>query len=272
MYAFFLAVANLLGVFDFAFEGTIKARNDNATKSLSIVSGIVSTYGGGIVRDLVLLHVMPSFFYVGNEFIIALMVILFADSIYNNCLHFACLKLPVVQIFFSVADILGVIAFAISGVEHAVVLNAAYPIVVLSGLSSCVVGGCIRLRLNGKTVKEILTYSPIYRVYAFMISLLYYTYRGQTDNVYVLIVIAIFVGVFIREDVRIIMVKLHRKAVYLLSEHNNFGALISSKTAWIEYDEKHTFNESFLRQLSHKAFVSPPMRRFVIYRPQFKVL
>ena len=74
MFAFFLTIANLLGVFDFAFEGTIEARKNNASKLLSIVSGIVSTYGGGIVRDLVLLHSMPSFFNVGNEFAIALMV------------------------------------------------------------------------------------------------------------------------------------------------------------------------------------------------------
>lgn len=272
MFAFFLTIANLLGVFDFAFEGTIEARKNNASKLLSIVSGIVSTYGGGIVRDLVLLHSMPSFFNVGNEFAIALMVALLADSMYNNCLRFACLKQPAVQIFLGVADILGVIAFAISGVERAVVYNATYPIVILCGLSSCVVGGCIRLRLNGKTLKEILAFSPIYRLYAFMISLLYYTYRGQTDNVCILIILAIFVGVFIRKDVRIIMVKIHRKAIHLFSKYNNLGMLVSSKIAWIEFDEIHTFNENHLRQLSHKAFSSPPMRRFVISRPRFKAL
>lgn len=236
----FLFVANLLGVFDFAFEGTIEARKANASKPMTAIIGMISTYGGGFFGDLVVLHVTPSVFSAGLELLFALLTIFFADRVCRSRKQHAYLKTPYVKVFFALTETLGCIAFAISGVERAVAFNASFPAVIVRAWCSCCVGGCIRMIITRKSIKEILCTSPLYRIYAFMITLLYTTYRGCPDNVYTITIIAVVAGLFIRAEVRTIMKMSYKKAVSMFSGHNNLWASMSDQSIRLMANKEYT--------------------------------
>lgn len=144
-----LSIANLAGIFAFAFDGAIQARKKQATPLRALLCGVINAFGGGFLfRDCILLRVTPSALFAVEELFLAIMAAYMGLIVFDTPSYNTAIGLPMCKLLLWVMDSLGVAAFAVAGVERACTYHSSLPIVVLCGFVSCVGGGFIRMLLT----------------------------------------------------------------------------------------------------------------------------
>lgn len=125
-----------------AVSGALAAARKKMDVFGLVVTAIVSSIGGGTVRDLLLDH-RPVFWIANTTFLWVPAVVAIATAAYARIW-------PVPTYSLTLADALGLALFTISGAKLALNDGSAFLIVVLMGATTGVAGGAIRDVLCGE--------------------------------------------------------------------------------------------------------------------------
>lgn len=141
-----------LGVIAFAISGALVAIDKETDVFGVVFLAFITSFGGGIMRDLILNHSIPLFFTKGYTSLIlvclatAILVIVFA----------ACFKKvfvkneKLIDTVNNYIDAVGLGAFTVSGAKLAISVGQTSPFVaIIMGMIACIGGGMIRDVLLG---------------------------------------------------------------------------------------------------------------------------
>lgn len=142
----FIRIANIIGIIAFASSGVFKSMKYNLDIFGSIILAIITSIGGGIIRD-VLLNKIPSSFINKQDLYIAL-ITAFIIYIFSNIIKFnQSSKKEIIKIFRRLvlySDAIGLGIFTIIGASIAVKYNmGVLPTAIFATLTG-VGGGVIR--------------------------------------------------------------------------------------------------------------------------------
>ena|GEM_PF-3331949 len=169
-----------IGDVAFCVGGVLVARSERLTLPLQTLCGILTTFAGGITRDLLMLGTTPKILGNPHE--------LFAVAVFAVMLTLALSyskgtksKSVFIKKALVILDSIGVLAFVAVGFERGITLGDSYIIALIAGLFTACGGGFISLllrsvtRKNGKMryfKKEVMRY-VLYYVFGFATTLTY---------------------------------------------------------------------------------------------------
>src|SRR5438874_850103 len=169
-----------------AVSGALAAARKKMDVFGLIVTAIVSSIGGGTVRDLLLDH-RPVFWIANTTFLWFPAVVAVATAAYARVWHVPTYSL-------TLADALGLALFTISGAKLAMNDGCAFLIVVLMGATTGVAGGAIRDVLCGEIPR--IFKGEIYATVSLLGAAVFVAMQGTGVNTVVsaLVSVAIMVG------------------------------------------------------------------------------
>ena len=137
-------IIEIIGIISFAIAGAIEAINKETDLFGVVFLSIITTFGGGMIRD-VMLNQIPVFFtsylYVTICIFTSLAVFFIAAVIKNKFVENEALIDRINNVF----DAMGIGAFAVSGAKLSMELgHDSFFIVVIMGMITCVGGSMIR--------------------------------------------------------------------------------------------------------------------------------
>jgi len=165
-------IAYWLGIVACSYVGYLKAKEAKKMLLICLESSFLCTFGGGLIRDLVLLNhrpvVLDLYLDVSVALIISLLIYLM-DRIVNEKLPFGAMNKLI-----DILDSIGLGAFVCCGIDNAINSQASQWICVLCGISTSLGGGFLATRfVQGKTVKAFLTSSKRYKGVAILCTITY---------------------------------------------------------------------------------------------------
>ena len=140
-----LTAIEIIGIISFAISGAIEAINKETDLFGVVFLAITTTFGGGIIRDLMLGNHVPVFFtsylLVTVCIVTSLAVFVVAALFKNNFVKNEALIGKINNVF----DAMGIGVFAVSGTKISMELgHDAFFVAVLMGMITCVGGSMIR--------------------------------------------------------------------------------------------------------------------------------
>ncbi len=159
-----LSLIDAIGVFAFALSGLIEAKKREMDLVGLFVVALVTAFGGGTLRDL-LLDRQPIFWIVHDSYAIAILVLALVFAFMP-----ATARLPAGVLL--VADALGLGLFAVAGAGYALEANTSYFIAALMGVITGTFGGVLRDVFCNK-LPALFRQTPLYATCAFAGSYLY---------------------------------------------------------------------------------------------------
>jgi uncharacterized membrane protein YeiH len=156
-------VLSVIGTIAFAVSGAIVAMEEEYDILGVFILGIVTAFGGGAIRNLLIGVPISSLWDQGIFFEIALFVMIALLLFPKNLLkHW--------QKWGNLFDAIGLSAFAIQGALYAVKMNHPLSAVIVAAVLTGIGGGIIRDLLAGR--KPIVLQSEIYAVWAILSGIL----------------------------------------------------------------------------------------------------
>lgn len=225
MMSYLLLIADYLGTFAFALCGALKAKKHHASP---LIGGMLYGFGGGFfLRDLLILGKTPSFFSAGMLVFAAVIPgVYVSTSEYYHILKYI-VNLQSVKVLICVMDSMGIAAAIIGGVERGINFGAKGVAVISCGIVSCIGGGLISQIFQRKPLKEKMKIISLYRIYAIILVLFYFSLRGRKFCHHNLFVASITGFSLIDNDVRVILYSfLKRVITSLLREQTLFQGYI----------------------------------------------
>ncbi len=141
-----------LGVIAFAISGALVAIDKETDVFGVVFLAFITSFGGGILRDLILNHSIPLFFTKGYTSLIltclitAVLVIVFAACFKNVFVK----NEKLIDTVNNYIDAVGLGAFTVSGAKLAISVGQTSPfVVIMMGMIACIGGGMIRDVLLG---------------------------------------------------------------------------------------------------------------------------
>lgn len=159
-----LALIDAIGVFAFALSGLIEARKCDMDLVGLFVVALVTAFGGGTLRDL-LLDRHPIFWIEHDLYAIAILVLALVFAFVP-----AAGRIPSSVLLF--ADALGLGLFSVAGVAYALEAKTTLFIAALMGVITGTFGGVLRDVLCNK-LPALFRQTPLYATCAFAGSYLY---------------------------------------------------------------------------------------------------
>ena len=179
MTGFFSVGNNFAGIIAFAVAGTINASRAQLSIALSIMCGLLSTHGGGFfIRDLSILHTLPTLFQNPLEFLFTVSICTVVATSYPHQGIRVFYENSASQIALSILDALGLAEFVVCGIDRAALFTTQFPVIVFCGLCTGVGGGLIASIFYSSSLQEILAKNLSYRVVALFLVCFYATHRG----------------------------------------------------------------------------------------------
>lgn len=155
-------VLSMIGTVAFAISGAIIAMEEDFDILGVYILGIVTAFGGGAIRNLLIGVPVSALWDQGLFFQIALLSITIVFLFYNNLLSYW-------QKWGNFFDAIGLSAFAIQGAMYAVDMNLPLSAVIVAAVLTGSGGGMIRDLLAGR--KPLVLQSEIYAVWAIICGL-----------------------------------------------------------------------------------------------------
>lgn len=137
----------------------------------ALLMSSICAYGGGFIRDTLLLQTYPVVFT--HSSMLGIFVAIIVGSLYL----FASEKsqsTKLMQTFSFVGDALGLGTFIAYGIDNAVAVNAPSVTTILSGVITALGGGITCSLICGVPVCKVLLMAPMYRLITLLGSLLYW--------------------------------------------------------------------------------------------------
>ncbi len=193
-----LLILEIIGTISFAVSGALVGVRARLDIFGVVFVGVITAFGGGIVRDLLIGRIPPAVF--GNTYMIALAVVsalvVFVVS-YINGYKFKELNEKIERIN-NIFDAIGLAAFSAMGTEIA--LNAGYSenlvFSVTLGMLTGIGGGIMRDIMTDTT--PFVFKKHVYAVASLIGSLIYYWLRQGNNNIIVVSVLAMTIIFSIR--------------------------------------------------------------------------
>lgn len=159
-----LALVDAIGVFAFALSGLIEARKRDMDLVGLFVVALVTAFGGGTLRDL-LLDRQPIFWIQHDVYAIAILALALVFALVPAAGRFPASVLMV-------ADALGLGLFSVAGAGYALEAHTSLFIAALMGVFTGTFGGVLRDVLCNK-LPALFRQTPLYATCAFAGSYLY---------------------------------------------------------------------------------------------------
>jgi uncharacterized membrane protein YeiH len=139
----FQTIIEIIGIISFSVSGAITAIRRNLDVFGVVILALITSYGGGIMRDLILGVSPPAIL---NQPIYIIITILTAIIVFFPFIRkFFCLNRKVYEIIMLIADSLGIAVFAMVGLRTAESLYPhQYTLIILVGSISSLGGGIMR--------------------------------------------------------------------------------------------------------------------------------
>ncbi|NDI34522.1 trimeric intracellular cation channel family protein [Chengkuizengella sediminis] len=154
-------IFTIIGVVAFAVSGSIAAMEERYDILGVIILGLVTAFGGGATRNLLLGIPVSNLWEQGNLFVIAIISMIIVFLLPNLWFHF------IKQWMFF--DAVGLAAFSIQGALFAVDMNLPISAVIVAALLTGSGGGIIRDLLAGR--KPFIFRDEIYGLWAMLVGL-----------------------------------------------------------------------------------------------------
>ncbi|MBB1271878.1 MULTISPECIES: trimeric intracellular cation channel family protein [Psychromonas] len=139
----FIYVSDLIGVITCAISGVLVATRLRMDPFGIIVLAGVTGIGGGTLRDM-MMGATPVFWIVDNMYIYVIIITAILSLIWLHRIHrFPAYLLPIFDAF-------GLAIFTINGAQKALMLGFSWPVAIVMGCITGVVGGMIRDILSGQ--------------------------------------------------------------------------------------------------------------------------
>lgn len=183
-----LSIIDAIGVFAFALSGLIEARKRDMDLVGLFVVALVTAFGGGTLRDL-LLDRQPIFWIQHDAYAVAILALALVFAFVP-----AAGRIPAAVLL--VADALGLGLFCVAGVGYALEAKTSLFIAALMGVITGTFGGVLRDVLCNK-LPALFRQTPLYATCAFAGSYLYggLLLAGVANQVAVWVAIA-FIAAF----------------------------------------------------------------------------
>lgn len=196
-------ILEVIGTIAFAFSGAMLGIRKRMDLMGTIVLGIVTSLGGGCIRDIILGYHPPNMFtdsFVALEAVIASIAIFIVCYIKTDLLSSKAMeKFESVMLYF---DAIGLGAFTVTGINAA--LNLGYTdekfLLIFSGMITGVGGGVIRDVFADRTPS--IFREQIYASASFMGACVYLIFRNMISSDSIMILSALIVII-----IRIVAVK-----------------------------------------------------------------
>jgi len=193
-----LLILEIIGTISFAVSGALVGVRARLDIFGVVFVGVITAFGGGIIRDLLIGRIPPAVF--GNTYMIALAIasalIVFIVS-YINGYKFKEINEKIERIN-NVFDAIGLAAFSAIGTE--VALSAGYSenliFSVTLGMLTGIGGGIMRDIMTDTT--PFVFKKHVYAVASLIGSLIYYWLRQGNNNIIVLSILAMAIIFIIR--------------------------------------------------------------------------
>ncbi|WP_305075088.1 trimeric intracellular cation channel family protein [Propionivibrio sp.] len=162
-------VIEAVGVFAFAFSGLVEARRRDMDLVGLFVVALVTAFGGGTLRDL-LLDRTPLFWIEHDNYAVAILGMATVFALFPVTGRFP----PVVLL---VADALGLGLFSVAGAGYALASGCSFFIAALMGVITGTFGGVIRDILCNE-LPSLFQQTPLYATCAFSGCYFYFLLSG----------------------------------------------------------------------------------------------
>ena len=182
MNEFIMTAMEIIGTIAFSVSGALIGVSCGLDIFGVAFLGVITSVGGGILRDVIIGNIPPLIF--SNSYIVILAtitaIIVFIVA-YINRQHFQTLKEKIEKIN-NIFDAIGLSAFTVTGTEIACIAGFSDKIllVVLMGMTTGVGGGIFRDILVSKTPYVLKKH--IYAIASILGSIIYYCIRISTDE------------------------------------------------------------------------------------------
>ncbi len=176
-----MTIMEIIGTIAFSISGALIGVSCGLDIFGVVFLGVITSVGGGILRDIIIGNIPPLIFSNTYIFIIAAItaIIVFVVA-YINKQHFQTLKEKIEKIN-NVFDAIGLSAFTVTGTEITCAGGAdKLLLVVLMGMTTGVGGGIFRDILVSKTPYVLKKH--IYALASIIGSIIYYCIRISTDE------------------------------------------------------------------------------------------
>jgi len=196
----FIHIFEILGVISFSISGSMFAIKNKLDLLGIITIAFITTFGGGILRDIFIGFSPPRIFF-DYKFIIlsiacSIMVFIIYKLSINNVISKNRILLTKINIFI---DSLGLATFSVIGVN--IILNSSYAenilIVVFVGTITAVGGGVVRDTLCGK-IPYIFRRQEVYATASMIGSFVYYILMSNGVDIIFSSIISIMLVLVIR--------------------------------------------------------------------------
>lgn len=175
-------ILGIIGTIAFALSGAIVAIDEDFDILGIYILGLVTAFGGGALRNLMIGLPVKIFWSQGSLFNIALLVMTLI-IIFPNVIRRSWVKLEILT------DAIGLAAFSIQGALHAMHLNEPISAVITAAIFTGAGGGIIRDVLAGR--KPSVLRSEIYAGWSILVGIVIYFQWVHTQLGYYLLVVVI---------------------------------------------------------------------------------
>ena len=155
-----LTLIYYLGLLSCSIQGVRKATDKCVCTQSCFVSAFLSSFAGGLIRDIIILHVYPAVFT--TDCFLDITVVFATAFIYMRFIH----KKVQVKPYIIFTDSIGMGQFITIGVDKALLFKKSYTFAVISGVCTCLGGGIVSSIFNGVPVKQIALSNLSYKFFS----------------------------------------------------------------------------------------------------------
>ena len=161
-----------VGIFSCGMQGVSKALLRSYNPTITTISILLTSFGGGLIRDLCLLRVFPAFFM--PDCFPDIMVAMTAGILFLNIQLYNCMP-TVTKWCITIADASGLGTFIAIGVDKSLGIGAHPAVAFLCGVVTSIGGGISSSLLCGVSFRKALLTNIPYKLIAIIGSAIYTT-------------------------------------------------------------------------------------------------
>lgn len=159
-----------LGLLSCTAQGIYKAADKCSCAQSCYASAFLSSFAGGLIRDIMILHVYPVIFT--SDCIPDIMVVVISIFLCTRYFH----NQKQVKSFVTFTDCIGMARFLVIGVDRALSIKNNYALAILSGVCTSMGGGIVTsLIFSGESIRQIMLANLSYRLFSVLGTVLYAT-------------------------------------------------------------------------------------------------
>lgn len=234
-----LSLIYYLGMASCGVQGAEKSKGNI---ECVICSAFFSSFGGGLVRDIILLKIWPAVFK--YESLPDVITALFSAMLYRTSLHNKRIN-NYLKNFSFFSDAIGLSQFICIGVDKALNNECPFHIVLLCGITTALGGGILSSLFSGYSIKAAIFSHPTYKIITIEGTLLYiYFLFIGVEQYSAQVYLALFTLTAIVLDKSFDVKKIDMKAMHIIHNIQRFNiiALLFPFTQSLKYLTSFIYN------------------------------